>query len=282
VKEPFSRLLEAALGKRIERWVRVSGGDINDAYQVTLVGGERVFVKTHAEAPRGLFAAEAKGLKWLAEAKALKVPEVLSVGDFLALRWLEQGTPSAHFDEQLGQGIAQLHRVTCHRCGFDSDNFIGRLAQRNRTWPTFVEFYRHERIEPQFELALAQGHFDSAFQRELGRVLERLPEFIGQEVSPSRLHGDLWNGNVLVGPDGEPWLIDPAVYAGDREIDLAMMRLFGGFSERVFRAYVEAFPLRAGHEDRLPLYQLYPLLVHVNLFGGSYVGRVRSIVQRYR
>lgn len=282
MNERFAHTLESALGKRIASVSRVSGGDINDAFRLTLVGGERVFVKTHTEAPCGMFAAEAQGLKWLAEVKALHVPDVLAVGDFLALPWLERAAPVARFDEHLGQGLAQLHRFSCPSFGFDSDNFIGRLAQRNRRWPTFAEFYRYERLIPQFELALSQGHVDSAFRRDFERVLERLPQFIGAEEPPSRLHGDLWSGNVLVGPDGEPWLIDPAVYGGDREVDWAMMRLFGGFSERVFHAYVEAYPLRAGHEERLALYQLYPLLVHVNLFGGSYVSRVRSVVLRYR
>jgi fructosamine-3-kinase len=259
----------------------VSGGDINDAYQVSLATGEQVFVKTHPNAPSSMFEAEAAGLTWLAEAKALKLPEVLAVGKFLALRWLEPGRKNRNFDEHLGRGLASLHRFDCASFGFDSANFIGRLPQSNRPWPSFVEFYREERLRPQATLALHSHRIDTSFYREIDRLLDRLGQIIDSNPAPSRLHGDLWSGNLLVGPDGEPWLIDPAAYAGDREIDLAMMRLFGGFSERVFQSYEEAFPLLPGHRERVELYQLYPLLVHVNLFGGSYVAQARRIVTTY-
>lgn len=228
-----------------------------------------------------MFEAEANGLKWLAEVKALKFPEVLAVGKFLALRWLEPGRKSRHFDEQLGHGLASLHRFHCSSFGFDSANFIARLPQSNRPWPSFVEFYREERLRPQATLAVRSQRIDTSFYREIDRLLDRLGVIIDLNPPPSRLHGDLWCGNLLVGPDGEPWLIDPAAYAGDREVDLAMMRLFGGFSERVFQSYEETFPLLPGHRERSELYQLYPLLVHVNLFGGSYVSQARRIVTKY-
>jgi fructosamine-3-kinase len=281
LKDDLVSELERALGSSVKGFSRVSGGDINDAYRVSLASGEDVFVKTHPNAPASMFEAEAAGLKWLAEVKALKLPEVIAVGKFLALRWLEPGRKSRHFDEQLGHGLASLHRFDCSSFGFDSANFIGRLTQSNRPWPSFVEFYREERLRPQATLAVRSQRIDNSFYREIDRLLDRLGVVIDSNPPPSRLHGDLWCGNLLVGPDGEPWLIDPAAYAGDREVDLAMMRLFGGFSERVFQSYEETFPLLPGHRERSELYQLYPLLVHVNLFGGSYVSQARRIVTKY-
>jgi fructosamine-3-kinase len=286
--------LESTLGRPIEHATRVNGGDINDAYRVTFKGAQRVFVKTHARAPAAMFTAEATGLRWLAEAQALSVPDVLAVGalgeanhdategGFLVLPWLERGRPVARFDEHLGQRLAQLHRYGRTTFGFDSDNYIGRLVQRNHPWPSFSEFYLHERLVPQVELARRQGRVDAAFLGDFERLCSRLDQLLGPEESPARLHGDLWSGNVLVGPDGEPWLIDPAVYGGQREVDLAMMRLFGGFDERVFESYNEAFPLRPEHELRIELLQLYPLLVHVNLFGGGYVSSVRRVLAKYQ
>ena len=224
-----------------------------------------------------MFPAEARGLAWLGQAGALRVPAVLAAGEgFLALELVRPGTPRPKFDEEVGRGLAALHRTTPAGFGLDHDNFIGRLPQSNRaaTAPGWAAFYRERRLEPQIDSAA--GLLSPALRRDFDRLFARLDELVGPEEPPARLHGDLWGGNLMCDAEAAPCLIDPAVYGGHREMDLAMMRLFGGFRTAAFAAYHEAYPLAPGHAERVPLYQLYPLLVHVNLFGGSYVASVGS------
>lgn len=279
--------LEARFGAKLRSVERVSGGDINEAYSAELEGGRRVFVKTHPSAPASLFPAEARGLDWLRNRSGLRVPEVLAVSEpgselgYLALEWLESASPARDFDERLGQGLAELHRAGAPGFGLDHDNFIGSLPQANGARESWVSFFREQRLEPQLARLVAARRASFSLRRGFERLFARLPELWGEPEPAARLHGDLWGGNLHVGSSGEPCLIDPAVYGGHREIDLGMMRLFGGFAERVFQAYDEAFPLASGAAERVALCQLYPLLVHANLFGGSYVGSVERIVAQY-
>lgn len=280
--------VQAALGGAIARVQPLSGGDINEAYRVELSGGAVVFVKTNDRADPAMFPAEARGLRFLAAAFALRIPAVVAVSSgesgapaFLALEYLEPGRRVKDFDERLGRGLAALHREGAPGFGLDHDNFIGRLPQSNRAAPTWAEFYARSRLEPQLSMAVNAGRATAAMRRGFDRLLPRLGEFTGPEEPPSRLHGDLWGGNLHVDERGQPALVDPAVYGGHREVDLAMMRLFGGFGDRVFAAYDEAFPLSDGHAERVALYQLYPLMVHVNLFGGSYAGGVERALGEY-
>ena len=275
--------LRQALGERLGKPLRgardLGGGDINDAYQVTLADGSQLFIKTHRNPPSGMYEAEARGLRWLAEAGAIRTPRVIALSDarpaFLALELIRSAKRATGFDETLGRSLAALHAFGAPSFGLDHDNFIGRLAQSNEVADDWASFYWTSRLEPQLRLAVDGGSIDDA-TRSGFKVLQRvLPERVGAAEPPSRLHGDLWGGNLHVDDLGQPALIDPAVYGGHREIDLAMMRLFGGFGERVFAAYSEALPLSPGAEQRVALYQLYPLLVHVNLFGGTYVGSVK-------
>jgi fructosamine-3-kinase len=274
--------LEAAVGGKVAGARPVSGGDINTAHAITFTNGRRLFVKTNAREPAGMFQAEAEGLAWLAEARALRVPEVVACGaGFLALELVESAPRARDFDEQLGRGLAALHRFGAPSFGLDRDNFIGRLPQDNapaRDWPTF---FRTRRLEPQLRLAVGSGLAGARMRSGFERLFARLPELCGPPEPPARLHGDLWAGNLLVDDGGTPCLCDPAVYGGHREIDLAMMRLFGGYGPRVFAAYGDAWPLAPGHEERVTLYQLYPLMVHVNLFGGGYVGQVEAALERF-
>jgi len=272
---PVVQAVETALGSRINRWRQVSGGDINQAHQAELADGRTVFVKSNDRAPAGMFAAEARGLAWLEQAHALRVPAVLTQGaDFLVLENLDAAEPARDHDEQLGRGLAALHAFGAPGFGLDHDNFIGRLDQKNTPLTTWAEFYRARRLEPQLRLAVDGGRASPGMRRGFERVLPRLADLVGPPEVPARLHGDLWGGNAIVDERGLPCLIDPAVYGGHREVDLAMMKLFGGFGARVFAAYEEAHPLATGHQERVPLYQLYFLMVHVNLFGGSYVRQV--------
>lgn len=278
--------LAERLGARVVRAMPLAGGDINAAFRLELEGGRRVFMKTNRSAPQGMFRAEARGLRWLAEARAVKLPEVLAVsGDdgpsFLVLELLEPAPRRSGFDEELGRSLAALHRASPRAFGLDHENFIGSLPQSNTAHARWAEFFRSERLAPQLERARRAGRVSSALERGFERLFARLDELVGPEEPPARLHGDLWAGNLHVDAVGAPCLIDPAAYGGHREMDLAMMRLFGGFSERVFAAYAEVFPLAGGHAERVPLCQLYPLMVHVNLFGGGYAGSVERALARY-
>jgi protein-ribulosamine 3-kinase len=279
--------VETALGQRVTSTARVSGGDINDAFELTLADGQSAFLKTNVAAPAAMFAAEARGLEFLEQARSLRIPKRLAVSSeserpgFLLLEFVRSARPRPNFDEELGRGLAALHRAGAPSFGFAHSNFIARLVQTNREHETWAEFYRAERLEPQLRSAIDSGRVPSGLGRDFERLFRLLPELVGQTEGPARLHGDLWGGNLLVDERGAPCLIDPAVYGGHREMDLAMMQLFGGFGARVFSAYAEAFPPAPGHEERVPLCQLYPLLVHVNLFGGSYVESVRRALATY-
>lgn len=267
--------LAEALASPVSSAEAMSGGDINDAWRVTLEDGRAVFVKTNERADPAMFPREAEGLAWLAEANALRTPEVLATSDaFLALELIKPGRRAAGFDEQLGRGLAALHRAGADGFGFPSDNFIGTLPQDNGREADWPRFYVRRRLEPQLRMAVDRGLASATMRRGLARVFSNIDALTGPSEPPSRLHGDLWGGNCFVDENGAPVLIDPAVYGGHREMDLAMMQLFGGFNARVFSAYDEAYPLAPGWRERVPLYQLYPLLVHVNLFGGGYVTSV--------
>lgn len=269
-----------ALGSPVTSSRSVSGGDINQAQQMVLADGRVVFVKSNTRADPTMFAAEARGLAWLGEARALRVPRVLHVAeDFLVLEHLESGRRRSDFDEHLGRGLAALHRFGAPGFGLDHDNFIGRLPQANASAPTWPDFYRERRLEPQLRLAQEAGLCPPSLARGFEQLFSVLEDRVGPPEPPARLHGDLWGGNLMVDETGAPCLIDPAVYAGHREVDLAMMQLFGGFSPRVFSAYQEAWPLAPGYEERVPLYQLYFLMVHVNLFGRTYLAQAEHALR---
>lgn len=279
--------IEERLGQSVSETRALSGGDINDCWLVKLESGERVFAKTNERADSSMFPAEARGLDWLRESGALSVPKVLAVSreghaepGYLVLEYLSPGKPDAAHDTRLGRGLAALHRFGAPCFGLDHPNFIGRLPQDNTPCDTWAEFYAERRLRAQVTLARDGGRMDAPDARVFDTVCERMPKLVGADEPPSRLHGDLWGGNLLTS-GGEPFLIDPAVYGGHREVDLAMMRLFGGFSARVFDAYAEAWPLSLGAGERIGLYQLYPVLVHVNLFGGGYVRQALDLARRY-
>ena len=263
----------AALGGAIARVEPVAGGDINEAYRVRLADGRELFVKTHAQAPPDLFAAEAEGLAWLAEGP-LRVPRVLAAGDaFLALEWLALGARGPGFDAALGRGLAALHRLGAPSFGLAHDNWLATLPQSNAPAPDWPTFYVERRLRPLCRLA----------RLGLDRALDALlahPDLFGPSEPPARLHGDLWWGNVL-SVAGAPVLIDPAVYGGHREIDLAMLALFGPLPDALISAYDEVYPLSSNWRDRLGLHQLYPLAAHACLFGGSYASQMGTVLSKY-
>ncbi len=284
----LTQAVQRALGDAIAFARPLSGGDINEAFELELANGARVFMKTNRGAAAGMFAAEARGLAWLSAASALRVPRVVCVSNdepdepsFLVLELIRAAPRARGFDERLGRGLAALHRFGAPTFGLAHDNYIGTLPQSNSPHASWLEFFWRERLEPQRRRAASAGLVTRIMRAGFERLERELPQLVGPDEPPSRLHGDLWSQNVHVDEQGEPCLIDPAVYGGQREVDLAMMRLFGGFGEAVFHAYEEVWPLAPGHAERVALYQLYPLLVHVNLFGGSYVGSVERSLAPY-
>jgi fructosamine-3-kinase len=282
--ESLRRHLETLVNSPVRALATVPGGDINDAYRVQLADGRRLFVKTSRNAPADLYVREAEGLDYLRaglDRSGLRVPGVVAVSDaMLVLDHLEVTSPTPAIEETLGRGLAQLHGSQPACFGFERDNYIALLVQPGGQAASWAEFYGEKRLLYQARLPHADRLLDRNLRRRLDRLVGNLGELLGPPEPPARLHGDLWGGNWLPVAEG-PFLVDPAVYAGHREMDLGMMRLFGGFSERVFAAYEEAMPLSPGFEARLPLHQLYPLLVHLNLFGAGYLGSVSRILGEY-
>ncbi|MGZ4271500.1 MAG: fructosamine kinase family protein [Solirubrobacteraceae bacterium] len=282
-----------AAGAEVTGGSRASGGSINEAWALELAGGGRAFVKTRADAAPGEYATEAAGLRWLAQADAVALPGVLAVGDgdgprFLALEWIDAGRLDAAGEEALGRGLAALHAAGAPDFGASPPGTapraplrIGELSLPNDPAADWPSFYARRRLEPLVALCLERGTLSASGARAVQRVCERIGDLAGPAEPPARLHGDLWGGNVLAGADGRARLIDPAAYGGHREVDLAMLRLFGAPSQRVFAAYDEAAPLAEGHRERVELWQLFPLLVHAALFGGSYGASVERAAVRY-
>lgn len=231
-----------------------------------------------------MFEKEAKGLNLLRKGD-LKVPMVIQTGiiqeyTFLLLEPINPLKRQANYWEQLALGLSALHRITQSHYGLNHDNYMGSLAQSNDQESNWIDFFINRRLTPQIALARDNDVLSKNDVQLFDQLYKRLPEILVCE-NPSLLHGDLWNGNIMTGNEGEPVLIDPAIYFGHREVDLAMTKLFGGFSELFYSAYEAAFQTEAGLHDRLDIYNLYPLLVHVNLFGGSYYHQTMSSVKRF-
>lgn len=263
---------------------RVTGGSINRCYRWP-TGSGPAFVKVAASTAASMLEAEAAGLAELAGAQAVRVPRVLACGRagtqaFLALEWLEAAAPTPESEERLGTRLAAQHAVTAANHGWWRDNTIGSTPQANGRLASWPEFFRERRLRPQLELAVARGFgalLEDAGERLLGQVGALLET---HHPAASLLHGDLWGGNWLTTADGEPAIFDPAVYYGDRETDLAMTQLFGGFGPAFRRAYAAAAPLPSGAAVRAELYNLYHVLNHANLFGGGYAESARRMIQR--
>lgn len=260
----------------------VSGGDISAAWRVESEDCP-VFLKTGPESSAEMFLAEAEGLSELGSANTIRVPAVLAadiIGGtaFIALEWLNFETASAASQRLLGEQLAAMHRVTKQRFGWHRDNTIGLTPQHNAWSQDWVTFFKEHRLGYQLELAARNG-FTGELQELGARLQKRLPVFFeGYEPAASLLHGDLWGGNWATCA-GTPVIFDPAVYYGDRETDLAMTRLFGGFGRGFYKAYEAAWPLEPGHGARQHLYQLYHVLNHLNLFGSGYHGRAIALMR---
>ena len=296
--------MAAACGRAVSGLRRVGGGDINEAFLAELDGGGRAFVKTRADAPPGEYASEAAALRWLGEPGGLGVPEVLGASDdVLVLEWLDEGPAGDEAD--LGRGLAIVHAAGAAAFGGavpPGDGLprgddgsppgdgppsggaeplrIGPLSLANEPLPDWPSFYAERRLRPLVARARDRGALSASGARAVEDVCDRIAELAGPPEPPARLHGDLWSGNVLWS-GGRPYVIDPIAYGGHREVDLAMLRLFGSPGARLLAAYEDVAPLADGHEDRVALYQLFPLLVHAVLFGGGYGASAERAARRY-
>ncbi len=268
----------------------VGGGCISSTGVMTLSSGQKVFIKRNSAAGADMFRQEAAGLEALAAvAGAPRIPELYAGGTdgpfaFLIMEYLDSSSRRDDFWEDFGRSLAALHREGRRgECGFAQDNYIGASPQPNTPVGEWIEFFRIRRLEFQLKMARDRGEADASMSRLVTKVMDRLDRYLVpcDPGGASLLHGDLWSGNYLCGPGGRACIIDPAVYYGHREADLAMTELFGGYDRSFYRAYNEAWPLEPGYRDRCDLYNLYHMLNHLNLFGGSYAGSVLSIARRY-
>lgn len=268
----------------------VSGGDINSAFLMLLSDGARIFLKENRKENIGFFRSEAAGLDAIRKTGAIRVPEVLEAGiqgggAYLLMEYLDAAPKKRDFWERFGRQLAEMHKADTSEWtkgglyGFTEDNYIGSGRQINRTMPRWVDFFRECRLEVQFKRAY--DYFDSSSRKAMQGLLDRLDRYLIEPAFPSLLHGDLWGGNFVTGSDGYACLIDPAVYVGHAEADLAMTELFGGFAPAFYDAYREVNEVLPGYADRREIYNLYHLLNHLNLFGGSYYGAVMRIVNKW-
>ncbi|MBO6522656.1 MAG: fructosamine kinase family protein [Balneolaceae bacterium] len=280
VPEAIKIAIQSELNIKLTSGELLHGGDINQAAKIDSDSGDRFFLKWNTSAPSDMFKVEANGLVLLDSALTdLIIPEVVLVGDdFLLLEFIEEANSGSSSD--FGIQLAKLHKKTNELFGLDHSNYIGRLPQQNKYHNDWLEFFVRERLEPQVKLAIDSGKLPV----QLANIFERVMNYtyvVFPEEPPALLHGDLWGGNYMFTADGKTCIYDPSVYYGHREMDLAMTRLFGGFDSDFYQGYNEVYPLQKGFEERSKLCNLYPILVHANLFGGHYVRQAESLLKRF-
>lgn len=288
--EALRKVLEAAEDTgEIRQVTPVTGGCINHA--VRLETTRRVYLLKWNQHPNaGMFACEVEGLRLLSAAHTVRVPEIIGIWEgspsLILLEFIESPTSKNGWNqEQLGAQLAEMHLKTSkfpgQRYGLAQDNFIGSSSQPNGWQPDWITFFKDQRLAHQMHLAQKNGRLTPTRARHLERLMDRLPNLLGTQHLPSLLHGDLWSGNVIADPEGAPVLIDPAVYYGDREAEIAYTELFGGFTQRFYQAYQHVWPLEPGYPERRDIYNLYHLLNHLNLFGETYGSHVDAILRYY-
>ncbi len=275
------------LGRKtiVYSYTNVGGGSINETYKISASEGLFFVKKNSASSFPQMFEKEALGIKTLGASKEIIVPEIIGTGEidniaFLILKYIKSGIIMSSFWDDFGTQLANLHRHTANKFGLAHDNYIGSLHQINKQHSTWSDFFREERLEYQIKLARDKGEMGKDTVIAFERFYKHLDNIFPIEP-PALLHGDLWSGNFMVNENGQPVIIDPAVYYGHREMDLGMSQLFGGFDNQFYISYNDHFPLQQGWEERLQYCNLYPLLVHVNLFGESYLQSVKTILKKF-
>ena len=288
MKDEINKLLEPLLGATVKSTYSTGGGSINQTQVLELTNGERVFMKHNSNPPTDFFLAEVKGLRLLAQAdNGPRIPKAIALQSgsrptFLIMEYLENSSESKNFSDRLARALAELHRISQDHFGLDHDNFIGSTPQKNDLEKDGIVFFRDQRIEFQRQLARKAGLLPAAIDKKIDSLCENLNRYMDTTgEKPALMHGDLWSGNYFPDSKGNPCIFDPAVYYGLREADIAMTELFGRLPQRFYDAYHEAFPMNPGYPERKDLYNLYHLLNHLNLFGGSYLSSVQQAVNRY-
>ena len=277
-------------GLTIRQRTAVSGGDINRAYCLTLSDGRKLFLKENYAENLPFFIRETEGLEAIGDTGTISVPGLFAYGldgksSFLLMDYIEPCRRNADYYEDFGRRLAKMHGADCSkytpdgRFGFLHDNYIGAGYQENTVEDSWIGFFRERRLLPQ--IRRAERYFDASEMARMDRLLEKLEDILIEAEKPALLHGDLWSGNHMTGSDGRAWLIDPAVYVGHPEADIAMTELFGGFPEAFYEGYFGTKQRPSGYDDRRDIYNLYHLLNHLNLFGSSYLGSVMRTVNRY-
>ncbi len=283
--EQIIRHIAEQINSEIKSFRPVSGGDISSAFMLE-TQNKKLFLKVNSKSfARSMFLAEQQGLQAIEDTKTISVPHVYLVDElggkaFLLMDFIESRRPNAKDFMHLGRDLAKLHLVSNDQFGFSSDNFIGSLPQFNALHADWAEFYRDERIMPQLELAKKNNALNDAIIPSGESAVKVFRQLFG-DVKPALLHGDLWGGNYLISVDGTPYLIDPAVFYGHSMVDVAMSRLFGGFDAEFYDSYHQIIPQPEFYREQIDIYQLYYLLVHLNLFGRSYRSSVVDILERY-
>lgn len=269
----------------IKNFSQVGGGCINNGGLIQTSRGDFFLKWNDAKKYPAMFQAEAKGLKLLGNANTIRIPVVTTVGEkgeyqFILMEHIKSQPRSENYWEVLGKELAALHQSSNSSFGLDHDNYMGSLPQLNAQKNSWIDFFIIQRLEVQLKIATDFHAVENSLTKKFHALYKKLPSILHEE-KPSLVHGDLWSGNLITDEKGNPCLIDPAVYYGHREIDLAMTQLFGGFNDAFYQSYQNAYPTLPGLQERLDIYNLYPLLVHVNLFGQSYLSQVNTILRTF-
>jgi protein-ribulosamine 3-kinase len=262
----------------------VAGGSINEAYKIDSKE-KSFFVKVNDSKSSGMFESEIEGLTLLKEKSDFKIPIPVKCENYpgnsiLILEYISSGAKTNNFFSTFGKTLADLHRNSHFKFGLENDNYIASLRQSNRQHQRWISFFVEERLDKQLKLAVDGKKVNASFRMRFEKIYDKLNDLIPEE-KPALLHGDLWSGNILSTEQETPCIFDPAVYYGHREIDIAMTKLFGGFSDLFYQSYNEAFKMENNWEERMDIHNLYPLMVHVNLFGGGYIDQVEKIIKKF-
>ncbi|WP_223154994.1 fructosamine kinase family protein [Alkalibacillus aidingensis] len=263
----------------------VHGGEINQSYYVE-TDEQQYFLKYNPDAPKDFFRLEVEGLRLIKSTNTVNVPHVITYLDqpgksILMTEWIE-GRSNTDTEYLLGEQLAKLHQTYAKQHGFKEKTYIGTLPQKNDFYDEWVDYYRDKRLIQQYRLGVERGLISGERQKGLQQLMDQLHKWIPTGIKPSYLHGDFWGGNWLTGPKGEPYVIDPSFLYGDRHFELAFTELFGGFSKSFYRGYNSILPEDGYYPQVKKLYQLYYLLVHLNIFGEMYGSSVDSVIKEYR
>ncbi|HEX6889727.1 MAG TPA: fructosamine kinase family protein [Chryseolinea sp.] len=285
VRQSVAHALKLKGPEELRDFAFSGGGCINQGGKLKTDAGTFFLKWNSAKRFPSMFRAEAKGLTLLKTTEAIEIPAVITVGEdddfqYILLDFIEQGPQAQFYWKHLGSRLATLHKTTNTEFGLDHENYIGSLQQFNTTSQSWIDFFIHQRLNVQVKRAVDSGLAGGQMMKAFETLYPKLTSLLSEE-KPALLHGDLWSGNIITSSKGEPCLIDPAVYFGCREVDLAMTRLFGSFPTEFYNAYHQTYPLLPDYEDRFDLYNLYPLLVHLNLFGIQYKSAIMGILNRF-